>query len=116
VSVILYVQPPVTSFTAAGVTITQTGVTVPDAKAAVVIAAAQAEDVPIFQGGTAADLELVGPIWYNPGTGAPSTGTWDAGQVVVDSQGAVFIRTASGSWAQPSGVGSLSVIDCGSSS
>jgi hypothetical protein len=116
VSVILYVQPPVTSFTAAGVTVTQTGVTVPDAKAAVVIAAAQAENVPIFQGGTAANLELVGPIWYNPGTGAPVTGTWDAGQVVVDSQGAVFIRTASGSWAQPSGVGSLSIIDCGSSS
>jgi hypothetical protein len=115
-SVVLYVQPPVTSFTAAGVTVTQTGVTVPDAKAAAVIAAAQAENVPIFQGGTAADLELVGPIWYNPGTGAPVTGTWERVRSLSIRTGAVFIRTANGSWAQPSGVGSLSSIDCGSSS
>lgn len=115
-SVVLFVSAPVSSFTSGGVTVTQSGVTVPDNLVPGIISAAASEDVPIFMGGTAADLEPLGPAWFNPGTGAPSTGTWQPGQLVVDSTGALFIRTAGGSWVAPNGVGTVSSIDCGSSS
>lgn len=115
-TVVLSCSPPVTQFTALGVTINQAGVAVDSELLVRILQAAAISGISLTQGGVAANITQ-GPVpILNPGTGAPTVGVWPQGQLCIDSTGAMFVRSGSVWVPVATPDGSPASIDCGGAS